>query len=178
MTFHRRMRALSLRIPALVIATVMSAACAPRAKRSNEMARIRTAIAAEIAKSVEATRTENIDAYMDQIPVGLVIRDESGEIITREQQRENTLRDWHVIERTRAIEVVIDSMTLHGDSATVFTSQRWDRLMYERDGKTLDTVVTTQRHREIWRVTPGGWRSFEIEELGGTVEVNGRPYVP
>jgi hypothetical protein len=115
---------------------------------------------------------------MDQIPVGLVIRDESGEIITRQQQRENTLRDWAIIERTRAIQVAIDSITVHGDSATVLTSQRWERLMYERDGKTLDTVITTQRHREIWRATPRGWRSFEIEELGGTVEVNGRSYVP
>jgi hypothetical protein len=58
----------------------------------------------------------------------------------------------------------------------VYTAQRWDRLMLQRDGTTRDTVVTTQRHREVWRKMPDRWRRTEVKELGGTVEVNGKPF--
>ncbi|MFN0181225.1 MAG: hypothetical protein ACKVZ0_20655 [Gemmatimonadales bacterium] len=152
------------------------ASCAPAAPTPEA---VRAAIGAELARSTEATRAEDIDAYMDQMPVGAVIHDEGGAVITREQQRANILRDWAIIERTLAIEVVVDSLMLvTADSATVHTSQRWERLMYRRDGVTLDTVVTTQKHREAWAKTPRGWRAFEVEELGGTVTINGTPYRP
>jgi hypothetical protein len=48
--------------------------------------------------------------------------------------------------------------------------------MHQRDGTTRDTVVTTQLHREVWRKTPERWRRAEVKELGGTVEVNGKPF--
>lgn len=139
---------------------------------------VRAAISAELAKSTEATRNEDIDAYMDQLPEGLVIHDEDGSVVSREQQRANILRDWAIIERTLELMVRVDSLALHTDSATVYTSQRWERLMYQRDGVTLDTVVTTPQHREAWALTPQGWRGFEVVELGGTVTINGEPYVP
>jgi hypothetical protein len=98
--------------------------------------------------------------------------------VPRAQQRANVLRDWSIIERTLAIDVKIDSLVVRGDSATVFTSQRWERMMYRRDGVTLDTVVTTQKHREAWSRTLQGWRNFRTHELGGTVMINGQLYNP
>jgi hypothetical protein len=167
-------RLLSLAVSVCLV-TGLTLACS---RRAAPLANVQAAISAEIARGVDATRTKNIDAYMDQIPLGMEIRDERGAIITRDQQRVNTLRDWSIIALTRAISVVIDSLTARDDSVIVYTYQRWDRLMYERDGRTLDTVVTTQRHRELWRRGPQGWRSYRIEELGGTVEINGKPYAP
>lgn len=152
-----------------------ASSCAPAPADPVE---VQSLIEAELARSTEATRTEDIDAYMDQLPEGLVIHDEDGSIVSREQQRANVLRDWAIIERTLAIEVVVDSLTVHADSATVYTSQRWERLMYRRDGITLDTVVTTQKHREAWALTPQGWRGFEVVELGGTVTINGERWPP
>lgn len=71
----------------------------------------------------------------------------------------------------------IDSVgAVGGDTAVVYTAQRWDRLMLERDGVTRDTVVTTQLHREVWRIMSGRWRQAEVKELGGTIEVNGKPF--
>lgn len=67
---------------------------------------------------------------------------------------------------------------MEGDTATVYTSQRWERLMLQRDGETTDNVVTTQKHRETWRKTPDGWRLYDVEELGGEVFINGEPYDP
>jgi len=50
--------------------------------------------------------------------------------------------------------------------------------MLQRDGKTTDTVLATQKHRETWRKTPLGWFAYETEELGGEVFVNGKPFPP
>jgi len=139
---------------------------------------VEAAITTEIARGVEATRTKDIDAYMAQIPEQAVLYDEAGGVVPRTQQRANVLRDWSIIERTLAIDVTIDSLVVRGESATVFTSQRWERMMYRRDGVTLDTVVTTQKHREAWSRTPKGWRNFRTHELGGTVTINGQVYNP
>jgi ketosteroid isomerase-like protein len=156
----------------------MAGACAdrmPRAKAGAELAR--RAIQAQITRSAEATRRKDIATYMDCIPDGWVVRDENGAVIGRDELRRNALRDWAIIVATTDIDVRIDSLQLVGDSAaTVYTFQRWERLMLERDGVKQDTVITTQRHREHWRRTPVGWRGYEVEELGGTVLVNGRPY--
>lgn len=115
---------------------------------------------------------------MAQIPEQAVVYDEAGGLVPRNQQRANVLRDWSIIDRTLAIDVKIDSLVVRDDSATVFTSQRWERMMYRRDGVTLDTVVTTQKHLEAWSRTPLGWRNFQTHELGSTVIINGQLYSP
>lgn len=140
--------------------------------------RIQAQIEHELQLGMDATRSEDIDAYMAGFPDDLRIVDESGAVITREEQRANVLRDWAIIDSTISIEIVVDSLEAFPDSAVVFTSQRWERLMFQRDGLTLDTVVTTQRHRESWKRTEAGWRGYHIQELGGLVWINGRPYSP
>ena len=139
---------------------------------------MRTQIEAAIERSTEATRAQDIDAYMAEVPEDFAVRDESGALITREQLRDNVLRDWSVIPKTLAINVTIDSLAVSGGSATVFTSQRWERLMLHRDGTTTDTVLTTQKHKETWRRRHGSWFAYEIDELGGEVFLNGRRYQP
>lgn len=136
----------------------------------------RSAIEAAIARGVEATRAQDIAAFMATIPEDFTLRGPDGTAITREDLRAGVLRDWSIIPRTLAISVVIDSLEPHGDSALVFTSQRWERLMLQRDGVTTDTVLTTQRHRETWRRRPAEWFAYEVEELGGEVFVNGEAY--
>lgn len=138
----------------------------------------RSEIEAVIARGVEATRTQDIDAFMELIPEDAVLRDGAGGTVTREQLRANALRDWSIVPRTLSISVVVDSLAVNGDSATVHTSQRWERLMLQRDGVTTDTVLTTQRHKETWRKTPRGWFAHEVEELGGEVFINGHRFEP
>ena len=156
--------------PGLVLA--LAVACAAGDTASS----VRREIESTIARSVEATRSQDIDAYMALVPDGATIRGDSGETISRDQLRSNILRDWSIIPKTLSLSVSIESVAVHGDSATVVTSQRWERLMLERDGRTTDTVLTTQRHEETWRKTPEGWRAFDVKELGGEVFVNGKPY--
>ena len=147
------------------------------ARLAPDNAAIQQQIEAEIARSVAATRNEDIDAYMDGLPEDLVIYDESGAVVTRDEQRARALRDWAVITRTLDIAVVVDSLIVSDDStAMVYTAQRWQRMMLRPDRPGEDTVLTTQRHRELWQLTARGWRNVETEELGGHVWVNGAPY--
>lgn len=139
---------------------------------------VRDSIVVETVKGIDATRRQDIEAYMAQIPDSLTIQTEAGERISRAQQRSNALRDWSIVPATQRIVSVIDSVQLVGDSAIVFRWQYWERLILERDGRTRDTVITTQLHREIWRSTSKGWRAFREEELGGLIFVNGARYRP
>jgi hypothetical protein len=159
------------------LAGIVTIACTAGAGKQQSLATVRTAIEAEIARSIEATRRQDIDTYMDGFAPEFEIQADDGAQGTLADLRAHALRDWAIIPATRDIRERIDSMgPVVGDSAVVYTAQRWDRLMLERDGITRDTVVTTQRHRELWRRTSRGWRRAGVKELGGTVEVNGKPY--
>jgi len=169
---HLRFRPRMLNAAVLMAVTPL-AACSQSAAEP-----VRHAINVEIQLGVEATREQDIDTYMALIPVESQVRDESGAIVTRDELRADVLRDWSIIDRTLAISVAIGSLTVDRDSAVVFTSQIWERMMFRPDGVTLDTVLTTQEHRESWRLTSAGWRNFMTIELGGTVGINGEPYCP
>ncbi|WP_152558189.1 hypothetical protein [Altibacter lentus] len=138
---------------------------------------IREQIKIDLEKGIEATQRKDIDVYMERLPADLVIYDESGEVISREKQREYVLRDWSIIDTTLAIRMHIDSIDyLASDSVLVYTSQFWKRMMFRRDGVSLDTIITTQKHKETWKKNAQGWCGYTIEELGGTILINGIPY--
>jgi len=146
--------------------------------RAGRAPSVRPAIEAEIARSLEATRLQDIEAFMDGFAPDFAIAASDGDQGTRADLRSHTLRDWAIIPATHSLWMRIDSLpVMGGDTAVVYTMQRWDRLMLERDGLTRDTVVTTQAHRELWRRTAAGWRRARVQELGGTVQVNGQPYL-
>lgn len=137
---------------------------------------IKQEIQDQLNKCVKAVESKDIDLYMALIPPDFVIYDENGEIISREKQREYTLRDWSIIDRTLHNSYTADSILANGDSAIVYTSQRWERRMFQRDGITIDTILTTQKHRETWKRTEIGWLNYDVQELGGKIYINGREY--
>lgn len=146
---------------------------------NEEKAAIREEIQNKLDLGVQATREKDIDLYMELLPKDLVIYDESGEVITREMQRNYALRDWAIIDTTLSISATLDSIHyLSRDSLQVFTSQRWERMMFRQDHVTLDTVLTTQRHLETWKKSSAGWLGYSIEELGGEIYINGELYSP
>lgn len=145
----------------------------------SEKATIGKLVKKNIDEGIEATRVKDIETYMSRLPQDLVIYDESGEIILRDKQKEYALRDWAIIDTTLSIKMDIDSIQfLKKDSVIVFTSQRWKRMMFQRDGITTDTVLTTQKHKETWRNNEEGWFGYDIEELGGEIFINGKKYIP
>ncbi len=138
---------------------------------------IRLEIQAALNQCVKAVNTKNIALYMQGIPEDFQIKDENGGLITKEMQRKFILRDWAIIDTTLSNSYVVDSLKIRGDSAVAITSQAWKRIMFRKDGITTDTVLTTQVHREVWRRTKNTWRSYRIEELGGTIFLNGKEYI-
>lgn len=169
-------------LDAMTVALAFVLGCSPSqdaAPSRTSPESVRALIEAEIALGVRATWEQDIEAFMDGVPPDYRIQDESGEVITREQLRANTLRNWAVIPRTLDLTIVVDSLELTSDSvAIVWNSQRWERLMGRPDRLGEDTVLTTQKHRETWRLTNGRWLNYVIEELGGEIFVNGKPYRP
>lgn len=132
-----------------------------------------------IYAGIEATRNKDVETYMSLLPEDLLIYDENGEVITWEKQKEYVLRDWAIIDTTLSIKMEIDSIKFESkDKVIVFTSQLWKRMMFQRDGVKTDTVLTTQRHKEIWKKNIKGWFGYEIEELGGEIFINGKEYKP
>ena len=160
-----------------ILLVILSFQLSCRENQQEKAVRIQQEIQLALDKGVEATRTKDIEVYMENLPADLIIYDETGELISREQQKEYALRDWAIIDTTLRIKVVIDSLnTTSEDGVIVYTSQMWERMMFRRDGITTDTVLTTQKHKEIWRKNPGGWQGYEIEELGGKIFINGTEY--
>lgn len=150
----------------------------PGGRVSVRASKVRAEIAAQIARTVEATRRQDIEAYMEAFTPDFEESATDGDQGNLADLRAHALRDWAIIPATRDIWARIDSMgEVAGDSVVVYTDQRWERLMLARDLVTRDTVITTQQHREVWRRTGVGWRLSRVKELGGTIVVNGKPYV-
>lgn len=159
-------------MPLLLAATLSGCAALPSAQVEN----VREQIQASLDRTSAATLREDIDAYMAELPPDFSIADESGEVITRDKQREYVLRDWSVIEKTIGLEQRVESLTVDGPTAKVVTTQRWERLMQRPDKSGVDVILTTQRHRETWKLVGGRWYGYDVVELGGEIHVNGKRY--
>ena len=152
-------------------------ACASGPQGESHQA-VRRQIEARIARTVDATRRQDIEAYMATFAADFQEQATDGDQGNLADLRAHALRDWAIIPATRSIWARIDSMgPVVADSVVVYTDQRWERLMLERDLVTRDTVVTTQKHREVWRRTSAGWKLSRVKELGGTIVLNGKPFV-
>ena len=105
----------------------------------------------------------------------VTLRDAQGEVLSRDSLRAQISRAWAMIERTRALDSVVYTLIVHGDSATVLTTMRWDRLVKGPDGKSVDTMLSVRTQSEVWRRTPKGCRAFNVTPLRGVTTVIGRP---
>lgn len=161
-------------MPCFVLMTGIIACNRPVETKNVE--KVQRLIQAQIDQGVEATRTKDIDRYMSVVPEDWVLRDEEGHTVTRDDLRRGALQQWSIIEKTISISVHVDRLALRKNAATVWTSQRWERLMHERTGRALDDVVTTERHEEQWRWVKGKWWCYGVKGLGGETHVNGKPY--
>lgn len=135
------------------------------------------AVSDEIDFTLAATRAKNIDLYMETVPEDYRIVEEDGSVTDKDGLREKQLRAWSIIVRTNRISQRITGFQLgcEGRCATVWTSQTWDRQMLGRDGRSEHNVVTTQDHEERWELRGSRWTNTAIDELGGTVLVDGMP---
>lgn len=158
----------------LALAALVASGCVHDDPAAVNATIARAAITSEISIGVHATVAKDIDAYLAQIPDAVGVQDSAGASMTRAAIRAQVLEGWAMIDTTRALNVIIDTIITRGDSATVLTTTRWDRLLFHQDHKAIDTVLSVIKHRELWRRTPAGWRSFDVITLGKTTTVNGK----
>jgi ketosteroid isomerase-like protein len=163
----------------VVIAVILSAACGrAEAKFEREADAARGEIVEQIRQGLEATRTKDVERYLDQIPDDIPVAGPDGQPLTREAHADLVRQVWDAIAETRALDVVVDTIVYHGDSATVLTTTRWDRLIRREGAATLDTVLSVKKQSETWRRTPKGWRAYGVRTIGGTTTVNGELVLP
>ena len=165
----------------LIILIVTSLKCRERLKMALTDAD-KLIIAEEIQKEIDtlliAVKTKDIELYMKKMPKDFIIYDNNGTELSREQQKEFALRDWSIIDSTLYNTMLIDSITfISRDSIYLYTYQEWKRFMFQRDGITIDTVLTTQKHRELWKKKEKHWIGYNVEELGGDIFINGKVYI-
>lgn len=136
---------------------------------------VRAQIQAAIVRMAAATRAKDIDAYMALVPPDFSLHQDDGSSIDRTQLRANILQMWSVIVKTRSLRARIDKIVVLDDNeATVFTSQRWSRVMLNRDGVSRSNVYSTEKHKEHWRIHDGAWFCYGVEEMGGEIWINGK----
>ena len=138
-----------------------SVACVPLGaidaqRRENLPEAVGAAIAARIAERVDATIRKDADALLrDAAPVWSAV---DGRALTRVEMADVLRREWATIERTIELTVRIDSLQLvRADSAVVFTSQRWQRVLRGEDG-TRHVVLTSASMEQPWARRAEGWR--------------------
>lgn len=139
---------------------------------------VRQAIADETQFVNEAVRDKDFERYMEVVPDDYRIVEDDGTITDKARLREKQAQAWALIRRTNALAVTITGIKLGcgGECALVQTDQIWDRQMLGKDGVSEFNVVTTQKHNERWDLRGSRWIQTDIEELGGTTLVDGKPY--
>ncbi len=161
----------------MIVALTLAALAASSPAPSLELA-VREAIADEIDHGIGATKAQDINLYMEQIPDDYRQVEADGSVTDKAALRAMQLQAWSIIPRTNRLEIQITKFELgcDGRCATIWTNQLWDRQMLGRDGRSEHNVVTTQQHREFWELRESRWFNRSLEELGGTISVDGKPY--
>lgn len=145
---------------------------------ANDTHRIRDEIQAVIDKTAEATQTKNIEAFMEEVPPDFQLKQDDGSTMDRDGLRAHVLQEWSIIDHTESLAIKIERIDIiDPDEASVWTSQRWRRVMMGRDGVSKHNVLTTEKHKEHWRMRDGLWYCYGIQELGGKIWVDGKPFI-
>jgi acetyl esterase/lipase len=141
---------------------------------SREEEEAKLAIEKRVADSVEALRRKDMAARMEGFAPNWTGKLKDGEVITLKDLEESFKQQFRsIISVSPETRTVVDTIKLHGNEATVHTSQRFIRTVPGNDGKPVE-VRTSVTHREVWIRTNRGWLNKSIEELEqGPTFVNG-----
>lgn len=154
---------------------VAAAALLLAAAPAGEVEAARSEIQAVIETGLAATRRNDSAAFLARLPADFRIVGRNGAITTRDMLAARLAARAQAAPHTVSLTVAIERLDLRGDDATIWTSQRWERLAV-RPGQTEPSrIVSTQRHEELWRRRDGRWEGYLIRELGGAMTVNGVP---
>lgn len=108
-----------------------------------------------------------------------VLKRPNGTTVTCEQITAERQVKFERIKAINYLVIEIGNIELAGDEATVFTTQRFSRVLPGADGRDHTIVTDGTVHKEFWVRTANGWQSKGFEEFKqGTVTVDGQPFQP
>jgi hypothetical protein len=136
-------------------------------------------IQAAIDQQIEELAAMDIDAATRLMPKDFSIRLLDGTTLDRgqaiagmRQEKASVLRVD--IDRTYTH---IECLHLAGKEAIVYTKQQYVRTVPDLKNGSPHEIITSVRHREIWRYTEDGWVTKRIDELEqGQTYLDGKPY--
>jgi tetratricopeptide (TPR) repeat protein len=150
-------------VAAVALCAAIGSGCTTKKQTSVED--VRAMIQGQIDKNLSAGAAGDSAAFWSIFTDDYSYRGYDGRIVHREEAargfRENHATQLPMSPETR---IVIDSIQVHGDTATVYTTQHVVRKGTGSDS-TEHMVVTNVTHRERWLRTPEGWKNQYVEEL-------------
>jgi len=124
---------------------------------------VRAAIEKQYAQQRRAYFEQNPDLIRAVRAPEFAAQTPDGRLGTPDDAESYLKASFEQVKRTIELSFDFDSVTVHGDTATVIIHQHWKR---EQDrGGTLRVVDTRAVQREWWRHTPDGWKIFFIDDI-------------
>lgn len=122
-----------------------------------------------INQGLEADQAKDVDAGNHNLSKDFTIKDLDGKLWTlAEMQGKKGAASTNyegIIKVSNRSWIKIESLTLQGTEAVVYTNQHFVRYMPDRKDGSPHEVITNIIHREIWIFDEQGWKLKRIEEL-------------
>jgi hypothetical protein len=154
-----------MRFILLLSPILLLAGCASAPRAASPDAEARAAIQAQLRRMENAARRGDAEGFVaaDSV-ITLTTPDGRSGTRTRAELVQDQRQRWAQIVETKQIEYVADSLTVRGDTAIVYTRQRWERVVRDAQGQP-HTRLTQASHRETWIRRPRGWRTRAVQIL-------------
>ena len=162
----RALPALAAAVASLALAT----GCSTRADR------VRTAIQAQIDKNLRARAERDSATFWSIFTPDYRYRAYDGQVVSREEAAGGFMQSLNdEVDVRPDTKITIDSLSVHGDTAIVYTRQHYARSERATDS-TVQELVTNVTHRERWVRTGRAWKVQYLEEIAeGPFLLDGQP---
>ncbi len=126
---------------------------------------MRKELEAKYAKVVEAYRSKDIKAFMENKTPDFTGKSLNGRVATREQVEAGVRQRMERIKRLNYLKIEIKNITVVGDVAAAVTIQEFSRVITDAQGQEHTVVSKGTTHRDTWVRTEKGWMLKSVEEL-------------
>lgn len=157
-------------LAAAVASLALVAGCSTRADR------VRTAIQAQIDKNLKARAERDSATFWSIFTPDYRYRAYDGQVVSREDAARGFMQSLNdEVDVRPDTKITIDSLSVQGDTAIVYTRQHYARSERAADSS-VQELVTNVTHRERWVHTGQGWRVQYLEEIDeGPFLLDGQP---
>ncbi|HEX5031037.1 MAG TPA: DUF4440 domain-containing protein [Candidatus Eisenbacteria bacterium] len=157
-------------LAAAVASLALATGCSSRVDRA------RTAIQGQIDKNLKARAERDSATFWSIFTPDYRYRAYDGQVVSREEAARGFMQSLNdEVDVRPDTKITIDSLSVRGDTAIVYTRQHYARSERAADSS-VQELVTNVTHRERWVHTAQGWRVQYLEEIDeGPFLLDGQP---